>query len=110
MVASKPFAGVLSSGQRYLICSTTANTGNRRAPLTIAVTRPGDNRYCRIFRIRDAVHHGPGESREDVSLAYPYAVEHDGKLYVAYSNDGGRGANRNSAEMAVIPLASLEVE
>ena len=50
---------------------------------------------------------GPGESHPKASLAYPYAVEHDGKLYVAYSNGGGRGGNRNSAELAVIPVASL---
>jgi hypothetical protein len=50
------------------------------------------------------------------SLAHRYAIEHDGRLSVGYSNNGGlvgrvgQGrelANNNSAELAVIPLASL---
>ncbi len=110
MAASKPYAGVLSTGQRYLICTTTSDAGNRRAPLTIAVGRPGENRFCKVYRIRDAVHEGPGESGSGCSLAYPYAVERHGRLYVAYSNDGGRGVNRNSAEMAVIPVESLRAK
>ena len=110
MAGSKPYAGVLSTGQRYLICTTTADAGHRRSPLTIAVTRPGKKLFCRVFRIRDAVHTGPGESGPKVRLSYPYAVEHDGSLYVVYSNDGGRGANRNSAELAVIPVQALAVK
>ena len=34
----------------------------------------------------------------------------DGKLYVIYSNCGGRGGNQNSAELAIIPLGSLQSE
>lgn len=110
MTASKPYAGTLSNGQRYLVCTTTADSSNRRWPLTIAVTRPGEKHFRRIFKIRDAIHDGPGESHERAALAYPYAIEHDGKLYVAYSNSGGRGGNRNSAELAVIPLRSLSID
>ena len=110
MTASKPYAGKLSNGQRYLVCTTTADGGNRRWPLTIAVTRPGEKQFRRVFRIRDAVHDGPGESHEKAALAYPYAIEHDGRLFVAYSNSGGRGGNRNSAELAVIPLSSLSID
>jgi hypothetical protein len=51
---------------------------------------------------------GPGESHENAALSYPYAVEHDGKLYIGYSNDGGRGANLNSAELAIVPITSLQ--
>lgn len=110
MAASKPYAGTLSNGQRYLVCTTSADSGNRRWPLTIAVTRPGEKQFRRVFRIRDAKHGGPGESHEKAALAYPYAIEHDGKLFVAYSNSGGRGGNRNSAELAVIPLSSLYID
>jgi len=110
MAASKPFAGVLSTGQRYLIASISADSGNRRSPLTIAVSRPGEPCFSRLFRIRDAICDGPGESHPQAALSYPYAVEHIGKLYVGYSNDGGRGGNRNSAELAVIPITSLEVD
>ena len=110
MAASKPYAGVLSTGQRYLVATTTADSGNRRSPLTIAVSRPGERVFSKIYRIRDAVHDGPGESDPKCRLSYPYAVEHDGKLYVAYSNDGSRGANRNSAELAILPVRSLDAE
>jgi hypothetical protein len=74
------------------------------------VTRPGEKQFRRVFRIRDAKHDGPGESHEKAALAYPYAIEHDGRLFVAYSNSGGRGGNRNSAELAVVPLSSLRVD
>ncbi len=107
LAASKPYAGVLSTGQRYLIGTTTADAGNRRSPLTIAVSRPGEKWFSRIYQIRDAVHEGPGESDPKCRLSYPYAVEHAGQLYVAYSNDGARGGNRNSAELAIIPIQSL---
>ncbi|MCO8121261.1 FAD-dependent oxidoreductase [Stieleria sp. TO1_6] len=107
MAASKPYAGVLSTGQRYLIGNTTSGNQNRRWPLTITVTAPNESQFCRTYRIRDAIHVGPGESHAKASLSYPYAVEHNGKLYVGYSNNGGRGANRNSAELAIIPVESL---
>jgi hypothetical protein len=110
MAASKPFAGLLSTGQQYLIGSVSADSGNRRSPLTIAVSRPGHQGFVRLFRIRDATCDGPGESHPRAALSYPYAVEHDGMLYVGYSNDGGRGGNRNSAELAVIPITSLSVD
>ena len=66
--------------------------------------------FYKIYRIRDAVWDGPGESHASCRLSYPYTVEQDGKLYVIYSNDGSRGGNRNSAELAVIPVESLGVE
>jgi hypothetical protein len=119
MAASKPFAGTLSNGQHFLIGSTTADGGMRRSPLTIAVTRPRDHKLCRVFVIRRSVNPGPGESHPGAAMAYPYAVEHEGKLYVGYSNSGGglgrtgnerELANNNSAELAVIPIESLEVK
>ncbi|MBL9186232.1 MAG: exo-alpha-sialidase [Opitutaceae bacterium] len=119
MAASKPYAGRLSNGQSYLICSTTADGGNRRSPLTIAVSRPGESVFTKIFLIRPALFpEGPGESHEIAALAYPYAIEHAGYLYVGYSNSGGGVGrvgtgrelwNNNSAEMAVIPISSLQV-
>ena len=119
MAASKPYAGRLSTGQSYLICSTTADGGNRRSPLTIAVSRSRESVFAKIFVIRPALFpEGPGESHENASLAYPYAIEHAGHLYVGYSNSGGGTGrigtgrelwNNNSAEMAVIPIPSLHV-
>ena len=120
MTTSKPYAGTLSTGRHYLICTTTADSGKRRSPLTIAVTRPGEKVFSKVFVIRHAEFlAGPGESHRDAALAYPYAVEHDGHLYVGYSNNGGNVgrvgagrelANNNSAELAVIPIQSLGKE
>lgn len=120
MAASKPYAGILSNGQRYLIGTTTENSGNARHPLTIAVSRPGENTFSKIYVIRRAVHEGPGESDPEAGLAYPYAVEHKGKLWVVYSNSGGgKGRvgeagramwNNNSAELAIIPIRDLRAE
>jgi hypothetical protein len=111
MATSKPYTGTLSTGQRYLVCSTTADGGKRRSPLTIAVGRPGENGFRKVFRIRGSECSVPGvESGPRCNMAYPYAIEHDGNLYVGYSNNGGRRGNHNSAELAVIPIASLAVE
>jgi hypothetical protein len=110
MATSKPAAGVLSNGQRYLVCTTAADNGGKRSPLTIAVSRPGENVFAKVFVIRRAMNgDAPGESAQSLSLSYPCAMEHDGKLYVGYSNNGGRRANQNSAEMAVLPLESLQI-
>ena len=111
MAMSKPCSGILRTGQRYLICSTTADGGNRRSPLTIAVGKRGEDTFSKVFVIRHAVFpEGPGESHRSAALSYPYAIEHQGKLYVGYSNNGERNANNNSAELAVIPLSSLAIQ
>ncbi|MEZ6092211.1 MAG: exo-alpha-sialidase [Pirellulaceae bacterium] len=49
MATSKPYAGTLSTGQPYLICTTTADTGAKRSPLTIAVGRPGESVFSKVF-------------------------------------------------------------
>ena len=107
MNTSKVYGGTLSNGQRYLIGTTHRGAGGRRDPLTIAVTRPGEKTFCRIWRIRDGIRLGSGE-KQNHYLAYPYAIEHDGNLYVGYST--GLGGNRNNAELAVFPISSLAVE
>ncbi|MEN3942923.1 LamG-like jellyroll fold domain-containing protein [Prosthecobacter sp. SYSU 5D2] len=119
MITSKPYAGTLSTGQHYLVCTTSADV-SMRSPLTIALTRPGENVFSRVLVIRHAEFpEGPGESHPKAALSYPYAVEHEGHLYVGYSNTGGKVgrvgegrelANNNSAELAVIPLEALKVE
>ena len=119
MTTSKPYAGTLSTGQHYLIGTTTADSGRRRSPLTIAVTRPGESVFRKVFVIRHAEFpEGPGESHTDAALSYPYAIEHNGQLYVGYSNNGGNVgrigtgrelANNNSAELTVIPIEQLRI-
>ena len=110
MATSKPAAGVLSTGQRYLVCTTATNNGGKRTPLTIAVSRPGENVFSKVYVIRRSQNPDhPGESADHLNLSYPCATEHEGKLYVGYSNNGGRKGNLNSAELAVIPIKALEV-
>ena len=110
MATSKPAAGTLSTGQKYLVCTTASHNGGRRSPLTIAVSRVGEETFSKIFVVRRSRGpEGAGESAARLSLAYPYAVEHQGKLYVGYSNSGGRPGNQNSAELAIIPVKDLAV-
>jgi len=105
MATSKPYAGTLSTGQRYLVCTTTADTGGKRSPLTIAVSRPGEATFSKVFVIRRSVFPGgPGVSSERAEFSYPYAIEHEGKLYVGYTHK-----SHVANELAVIPIASLTV-
>ena len=55
MATSKPYAGTLSTGQRYLVCTTTADTGGKRSPLTIAVSKPGESVFSKVFVIRRSI-------------------------------------------------------
>ena len=106
MATSKPYAGTLSTGQRYLVCTTTADTGGKRSPLTIAVSKPGESVFSKVFLIRNSVFDGtPGVSAANADFSYPYAVEHEGKLYVGYTHKS-HAAN----ELAVIPIAQLRIE
>jgi hypothetical protein len=103
MATSKPYAGTLSTGQRYLICTTTADTGGKRSPLTIAVSKSGESVFNKVFVIRRSVFpEGPGVSDPRADFSYPYAVEHDGKLFIGYTHKS-HAAN----ELAVIPVNEL---
>ena len=106
MATSKPYAGTLSTGQRYLVCTTTANTGGARSPLTIAVSRPGESVFSKVFLIRRSVStETPGVSAPNADFSYPYAVEHEGKLYIGYTHK-----SHVANELAVIPVSSLEIK
>lgn len=103
MATSKPYAGILSNGQRFLVCTTTADTGGARSPLTIAVSRPGESVFSRVYLIRRSLFpEGPGVSGEKVDFSYPYAVEHAGNLYIGYTHKS-HAAN----ELAIVPVSSL---
>jgi hypothetical protein len=106
MATSKPYAGTLSTGQRYLVCTTTADTGGKRSPLTIAVSKPGESLFSQVFLIRHSVSEKtPGISNERADFSYPYAVEHEGKLYIGYTHKS-HAAN----ELAVVPIEQLRIE
>lgn len=104
MATSKPYAGTLSTGQRFLVCTTTADTGGRRSPLTIAVSRPGEALFSKVFLIRTSVFdRTPGVSDPKADFSYPYAIEHMGKLYIGYTHK-----SHMANELAVIPVPSLQ--
>jgi len=106
MATSKPYAGTLSTGQRFLVCTTTADSGGRRSPLTIAVSRPGESVFSKVFVIRRSVFPGgPGVSDPKADFSYPYAVEHEGRLYIGYTHKS-HAAN----ELAVVPLGALKAD
>jgi hypothetical protein len=105
MATSKPYAGTLSTGQRYLVCTTTADTGGKRSPLTIAVSKPGESLFSRVFLVRPSVfERTPGVSAANADFSYPYAVEHEGRLYIGYTHK-----SHIANELAVIPVSSLEI-
>ena len=95
MIDSKPYAGTLSTGQHYLICSCAKGIKERN-PLTIALTEKGNDKFSKILIID-----------EGKTLSYPYAIESNNKLYVAYSSST-EGYNRNSAELAIIDIEDLK--
>ncbi len=96
MIDSKPYAGTLSNGQKYLICSCASDI-NARDPLTIALTEKDESKFSKIMIID-----------QGKTLSYPYAIESNGKLYIAYSSTA-EGLNRNSAELAIIDLDDLKL-
>jgi len=101
MVTSKPVAGVLSTGQRCLVANLCREQPHSRRTMAIAVGRPGEAVLSRLWRIETG----------DGALAYPYAVEHEGRLYVGYSSAApGLGGNRNDARLAVVSVSALQVE
>lgn len=108
MTGVKPFAGVLSTGQRYLIACTPIEPGNHlREALTIMVSAPGERSFSRIWRISRGRPHpmrfeGRGKGPGPGQWSYPKAVEHGGNLYVIYT------VNKEDAEMAIIPIAVLK--
>jgi len=106
MATSKPYAGTLSTGQRFLACTTTADSGGSRAPLTIAVSRPGQQLFSKVYVGRHSVSDKtPGVSDPRADFSYPYAVEHDGRLYVGYTHK-----SHVANELAVIPVAALKAD
>jgi hypothetical protein len=109
LAASKPLCGQLSTGQQYLI---TDNLEQGRALLSIAVTAPGGQRFCRVWKIRHqqspkrrllAGQDGKSMAGNNTEWSYPAAVEHEGKLYVIYTQ------GKEDCAMSIIPVSALGV-
>ena len=99
MGASKIYAGLLTKGQRYAIFNTP--TKNYRDLLTIAVSRPGERTFSRMWKIREgysnALRMGP-------EWSYPCAIESKGSLCVVYTSE------KHHCVMTTIPLKSLSAD
>lgn len=105
MSDAKPYAGVLSTGQRYLIANFPAEGLPQRHTLVIAVGVPGARTFSRLWKIRFGPSKAPlGGRAKGRQWSYPYAHEHDGKLYVVYS------ISKEDCGLSIIPLRALRWE
>jgi hypothetical protein len=99
MAASKPYAGILSTGQRYLI----SNIDKSRNILVMAISRPDEKCLSKIFMIRSGVSREPiftGWAKQS-QWSYPYAFEKGRKLFIVYS------VGKEDCELAIVPLNVL---
>jgi len=98
MPRAKAYLGKLSTGQLYLV----SNFKNRDT-LVISTGQPGELTLNRMWRLR----HGKSDAPRFEGFAkskqwsYPYAYEHDGKLYVVYS------IGKEKCGLTVVPLDSI---
>ncbi len=98
MPRAKAYLGKLSTGQLYLV----SNFKNRDT-LVIATGKPGKLTLNQMRRLR----HGRSEAPRFEGFAkskqwsYPYAYEHDGKLYVVYS------MGKEECGLTVVPIESI---
>jgi len=99
MAASKPCAGILSTGQRYLI----SNIDKSRNSLVIALSSSGEKCLSKVFMIRSGISIEPifsGWAKQS-QWSYPYAFEKDKKLFIVYS------VGKEDCELAIVPLNVL---
>ncbi len=95
---SKPYAGTLSTGHWYAL----VNLENRDT-LAIVIGEPGARTFSKVWTIRTGKSHvprNPGGGKHP-QWSYPYAVEHDGKLFVGYS------ISKEDCGLSVLPIENL---
>jgi len=97
VVYAKMFAGTLSTGQHYLL-SNTPGREHSRGLLTIAVTRPGEAVFSKMWKLRDGY---ATDLKAGPEWSYPSAIEHRGKLFVVYTSE------KHHCALSVIPIASI---
>lgn len=106
---SQPFSGVLSTGQNYLLVNSLEEN---RTLLLIAVTKPGGRLFQKIYKVRHQAwpairlfggyNDGKGSyAGKPTEWAYPGAIEHEGKLYIVYSQ------GKEDCALTVIPVEEL---
>jgi hypothetical protein len=106
---SKPFSGRLSTGQNYLL---TNSLEEGRCLLSIAVTGPEGGLFRRIFKLRHQQWparrlwggYGDGSGAgKPTEWSYPSAMEHDGKLYIVYTQ------GKEDCVLSIVPIGVLAV-
>lgn len=109
--SSKPCAGTLSDGTKYIIGNSLHGCETSRLALTIALS-DGD-KFSDQYLIRGSeVPDSLKETYKDraslyyQATSYPSTFEKDGYLYVCYSSDMF-GSNYNNIELAIIKLSNL---
>lgn len=105
---SKPYCGMLSTGQRYLIGNSLNEQNSHRRYLTIALSQPGKELLSSLYLIRDvSMNPSPAGNAVVRSICYPHAVEHNGYLYVIHST--GSSHNINNIDLSIIPLKEFDM-
>ncbi|QDU09913.1 exo-alpha-sialidase [Gimesia aquarii] len=101
MPRAKAYLGKLSTGQQYLV----SNLKNRDT-LVISVSKPGETTLSRMWRIRDGKSKPPRfpGAAKGKQWSYPYAFEHDKKLYVVYS------IGKEDCGLSILPVESLQFD
>lgn len=109
LAPSQPFTGTLSTGQKYLL---TDSLEEGRCLLALAVTGPEDGLFRRIFKLRHQqwpavrLFGGWGEGSrvgKPTEWSYPGVIEHDGNLYIAYTQ------GKEDCALSIVPIEVLEV-
>jgi hypothetical protein len=98
MPRAKAYLGRLSTGQIYLL----SNLVNRDT-LVLSVGRPGEQTLSRMWRVRHGKSIPPrfAGAAKGKQWSYPYAFEHDRKLYVVYS------VGKEECGLSILPIESL---
>lgn len=96
---SKIYAGVLSDGRPYMIWNQSVEYNDARNRLLLAVGEPGSVSFNRIYTL--AEYNG--------AISYPYAIEHDGVLYVAHSRSIAQrsNGNQNDPVLTMVPVTNI---
>jgi len=103
LAPSQPFSGRLSTGQNYLL---TNSLEDQRCLLSIALTGPEGGLFRRVLSVRHQqwprVRLFENSLGKPTELAYPGAIEYDGKLYIAYSQ------GKEDCALSIIPIEVLK--
>jgi hypothetical protein len=99
---SKMYSGRLSTGQPYVVANFPSRGVADRDTLVIAVGRSGADTVDKLYQVR----FGPTRPiysgfAKGAQWSYPYAHEHDGKLYIVYS------VNKEECGLSIIPVSAL---